>query len=111
MVSDKPAIDTVIRRFAEFIGDYTLLGHNIKASDLYYINRAAKKSGVRIENAYFDTYRYARKLKDRHGWSKTTLGYLAEQFSVMLSDAHRAWCDAEATAAVYFKLKGIGADF
>jgi len=95
----------VLRRFADFVGNDVLVGHNIKSSDLYYINHAASKSGVRLDNSFFDTYRYARTLKERYGWEKLTLSYLTEQFAITLTDAHRAWCDAEATAAIYLKLR------
>lgn len=108
MVANEPGIDVVIRQFAEFVGDSILVGHNIHASDLYYIQRAARKNGVRIENAYFDTYRFAKKIKDQMGWDNVKLEYLSEQFGIAQSEAHRAWCDAEANVSVYFKLKNLG---
>lgn len=108
MVANEPGIDVVIREFADFVGDSILVGHNIRASDLYYIQRAARKNGVRIENAFFDTYRYAKKIKDQMGWENVKLEYLSKQFGVSQMEAHRAWCDAEANVAVYFKLKQLG---
>ena len=35
------------------------------------------------------------------------LGYLTDYFSIALNDAHRAWCDAEATANLYLKLQTV----
>jgi len=107
MVANEPGIDVVIREFADFVGDSILVGHNIRASDLYYIQRAARKNGVRIENAFFDTYRYAKQLKDQMGWENVKLEYLSKLFGVSQSEAHRAWCDAEANVAVYFKMKQL----
>ena len=105
MVAGQPKIDAVIRQFADFVGDSVLVGHNIKASDLYYIDRAAKQAGIRMENPFFDTYRYARSCKEAMGWENVKLEYLSQQFGVQQPDAHRAWCDAQANAEVYLKLK------
>lgn len=107
MVADRPGIDEVIRKFAAFVGDSVLVGHNIKASDLYYIDRAARRAGVRMENAFFDTYRYARTCREAQGWENVKLEYLSRQFGMEQPDAHRAWCDAEANVGVYFKLKEL----
>ena len=61
-----------------------------------------------FENSFFDTYRYAKTLKNKQGWDNVKLEYLSEQFSIEQPSAHRAWCDAEANAGVYLKLKEIG---
>lgn len=108
MVANEPGIDVAIREFADFVGDSILVGHNIRSSDLYYIQRAARKNGVRIENAFFDTYRYGKKIKDQMGWENVKLEYLSKQFGIPQREAHRAWCDAEANVAVYFKMKQLG---
>ena len=63
MVANEPPVSEIIRRFADFIGDLPLVGHNIKSSDLHYITRAAKRAGVRLENTFFDTYRYAKQFQ------------------------------------------------
>jgi DNA polymerase III epsilon subunit family exonuclease len=107
MVANEPKIDAAMRSFADFVGSSILIGHNIKASDLYYINRAAQQTGVRIENPYFDTVCLARLLKKAQGWESVKLEYLAEQLGVKQTDAHRACCDAEATASIYFKLREL----
>lgn len=101
------AVSTVIRQFAEFVGDAVLVGHNIKSSDLYYISRAAQRAGLRLENPFFDTYRYAKQFKAQRGWEKLSLEYLSEQFGISQPDAHRAWCDAEANVGVYWKLREL----
>ena len=107
MVAGEPDVSTVIRQFAEFVEDAVLVGHNIKSSDLYYISRAAQRAGVRLENPFFDTYRYAKQFKARQGWEKLNLEYLSEQFGISQPDAHRAWCDAEANVGVYWKLRDL----
>ena len=107
MVADKPDITTVIRAFSEFVGDSVLVGHNIKASDLYYIDRAARRAGVRLENPFFDTYLYAKRWQEIKGWDNVKLEYLSEWFGIQQKNAHRAWCDAEANAELYEKLKEL----
>jgi DNA polymerase III epsilon subunit-like protein len=60
-----------------------------------------------LENAYFDTYRYAKELKKNYGWENVKLEYLSQQFGISQPDAHRAWCDAEANVGVYFELQKL----
>ncbi|MBQ8836843.1 MAG: DUF1351 domain-containing protein [Clostridia bacterium] len=105
MVKGQPSVDETICKFAEFVGELPLVGHNIASSDMHYILKAAKRAGLAIENPYFDTYRYAQKFKAKQGWANVKLEYLSEQFGISQPDAHRAWCDAEANVGVYFKLK------
>ena len=107
MVRDKPPIDEVIRKFRDFVGDAILVGHNIKSCDIPHIARAAKRAGVAFSNDYFDTYRYAKTMKDAMGWENVKLEYLSQQFGISQPDAHRAWCDAEANVGVYFRLKEL----
>ncbi len=107
MVADQPDVLIAIRKFADFVGNDILIGHNIKTSDLYYVDSAAQRAGVRIENPFFDTCCFARKLKDAQDWENIKLEYLAKQLGVQQSDAHRAWCDAEATAEIYFKIRTL----
>lgn len=107
MVQDKPPIEEVIRAFKDFIGDSILVGHSIKSCDIPHIVRAAKRAGVTLDNDYFDTYRYAKALKEKMGWESVKLEYLAQQFGISQSDAHRAWCDAEVNVGVYFRLKEL----
>ena len=108
MVADKPPVSGIIRAFADFAGDLPLVGHNIKSSDLHYITRAANRAGVRLENRFFDTYRYAKRFQTAQGWPNVKLETLAQLFGIEQSEAHRAWCDAEANVGVYFKLKELG---
>ncbi len=107
MVASEPPISEVIRAFADYVGDLPLVGHNIRSSDLHYISRAAKKAGVPMNNSFFDTYLYAKKLKVRYGWDNVKLEYLSEVFGIEHAEAHRAWCDAEANVGVYYNLKEL----
>ena len=105
MVANKPPVDEVIKRFKEFAGNSILVGHNIKGCDIPHITRAAKRAGIRFENAYLDTKPLAKKLQAKNGWAKITLPELAKYYQVQQAEAHRAWCDAEANAYVYLEMK------
>lgn len=107
MLSKEPPVDDVIKCFKDFVGDNILVGHNIKNCDIPYISKAAKRAGIVFNNSYFDTYRYAKTLRTVMGWKNVKLEYLSEQFGISQLDAHRAWCDAEANAGIYLKLKEL----
>lgn len=107
MVANMPDISDVIRNFKQFVGDNILIGHNIKNCDIPYILKAARKGGITFDNRFFDTYIYAKTLKDEYGWENVKLKTLSEIFSIEQQKAHRAWCDAEANVGVYFKLKEL----
>ncbi len=107
MVADQPPVSEVIRRFAEYTSGLPLVGHNIRSSDLHYISSAAKRAGVPLENAFFDTYLYAKRFKTTQHWENVKLEYLSEQFGIEQNSAHRAWCDAEANVGVYFMLQRL----
>lgn len=101
MVADKPPVGEVVRRFAEFIGDYPIVGHGIKDSDLIFLERAARREGIALENEYFDTYIYARRMKEKYRLDGLGLEALARQLNVLQPEAHRALADAEVTFGVY----------
>ena len=107
MVADKPSVDEIIKQFKSFVGDAVLIGHNIKGCDIPHISRAAKRAGVQFDNCYLDTKILAKKYKDMCGWENIKLTTLSEYFCITQTEAHRAWCDAEANAYVYLKLKEL----
>lgn len=107
MVADKPSVDEIIKRFKEFVGDSVLIGHNIKGCDIPHVTRAARRAGVRFDNTYLDTKILAKKYKDALGLENIKLTTLSEYFGITQTDAHRAWCDAEANAYVYLELKKL----
>ena len=44
-------------------------------------------------------------MQKKYGWENVKLTTLSEYFCVEQKEAHRAWCDAEANAYVYLRLK------
>ncbi len=107
IVRNSPPVEAVVREFAEFVGNLPLVGHNIRNSDLHYVSRAAKRAGIAMNNEFFDTYLYAKTLKAAQGWENVKLETLSSIFGVEHPEAHRAWCDAEVNAKVYFFLKSL----
>lgn len=107
MVKNEPPVDEQVKKFIDFVGDLPVVGHNIKASDLRYIGKAAKRAGVMFSPSYFDTYLYAKNFKEENGWINLKLEYLSDFFGISQPDAHRAWCDAEANTKLYYKLKNL----
>ena len=67
--------------------------------------RVTLPAGTDFTNDYFDTNRYAKRLKQTKGWEQTKLGYLTDKLGVELSNARRGLADAEATFGIYLKLR------
>ena len=107
MLADQPPVSEVIKKFYDFVGKSTLVGHNIKSSDLRYIVKAANKAGIHMEVPFLDTYLLAQKFQEQQGWKKVKLEYLSEYYGFEHKEAHRAWSDAEVNAQVYFELQKL----
>lgn len=110
MVRGKPTVGQAIRAFAAFAGDDILIGHNIRSCDIPMIVAAGKREGIAFENDYFDTYLFAEANKEGREWPGLGLETLSGFYGIEMSDAHRAWCDAEANAQLYLamqKLDGV----
>ena len=107
MVKDKPTIDVVIKEFKQFVGDLPFVGHNIKAADLRFILKDGEKNGIAFENEFFDTNKYAKKVKEKAGFEDTKLEYLAKFFGIKDEGHHRADNDAKVNAEVYLRLKEL----
>ena len=98
MVSDAPAIESVLPEFLRFIGDYPLIAHNAKF-DCRFLYRELAALGRFIHNPVADTVTLARRVWS--GLPSYKLSALTERFHIEQSSAHRAWCDAEVTARLY----------
>lgn len=102
MVADKPDITVILPQFIDFIGDLPLIAHNA-GFDMSFLLRACKDNGITINNKVIDTlYLSKHYLKE---CKKHNLGYLTEYFDIALTNAHRAYYDAEATQKLYEIIK------
>lgn len=104
MVEDYPRIYEILPIFLGFLGDLPLVAHNAKF-DCKFLERDLEYMGRGIENPVADTLQQARLRCP--GLPSYKLSFLTEHFSIPLHDAHRAWCDAEATARLYLLLQTI----
>ncbi len=94
---------TVMKDFVEFIGDTTLVGHNIRGFDMKFINRHLVQVGLApLENQLIDTLDLSRQKMTHLGSHK--LGTLANEFGIDYSKAHRAIEDVKINAEVFIRL-------
>ena len=96
-----PAFHQVAGRFADFIGDLPIVGHNV-AFDLDFLN----SHGLPLHNRRYNTWDLASIFLPTI--AEYNLTELARSLNV-LHEKHRALGDAEATALVFHRLLEIGA--
>jgi DNA polymerase-3 subunit alpha (Gram-positive type) len=104
MVEDHPGIYEILPLFLGFLGELPLVAHNAKF-DCKFLERDLQRMGRAIDNPVADTLQQA-KLRCP-GLPSYKLSFLTDHFSIPLRDAHRAWCDAEATAKLYLHLQTL----
>lgn len=104
MVEPYPSIYELLPVFLGFLGTLPLVAHNAKF-DCKFLERDLEKMGRSIENPVADTLQLARLRCP--GLPSYKLSYLTDHFEIPLNDAHRAWCDAEATAKLYLELQRL----
>ena len=102
MVAGKPTVDQLIPSFYEFTEGLPLVAHNAPF-DCRFLERDSLAAGYHFDHDVFDTLQFARKVLP--GLPSYKLGELTALLGIPLNDAHRAWCDAEATARLYMYLK------
>ena len=102
MVEGKPTIGQLIPSFFTFTEGLPLVAHNAPF-DCRFLERDSEAAGYFFDHEVFDTLAFARKVLPKQPSYK--LGDLTAWFGIPLNDAHRAWCDAEATARLYMYLR------
>ncbi len=98
MVSGSPTFEEVSEKLKEFLGDYPILGQNIKF-DLSFL----RSHGMEVENAELDTFVLARAIIPKA--ESYSLEVLAEKLKIDHTDAHRAYDDALASVHLMDKLR------
>lgn len=101
MVRGQPTIRQVLPEFLEFVGKLPLVAHNAPF-DWSFISRECAALGLAFSVPVVDTLKLARRLFPKLPSHKLT--YLTDYFCIAQPDAHRAWCDAEATAKLYLMM-------
>jgi DNA polymerase-3 subunit epsilon len=96
MVSDAPAIETVLAEFLDYAGNAVLVGHNV-AIDLALMNAVE-----RIDNPVLDTMLLSIGAFDSR--RDHTLDALAYHFNEPVRDRHSAPADAALAAQIFLRL-------
>lgn len=92
MVRNAPCLMEAMERFLEFVGDHVLVGHNIHAFDLKFLERALEELYCReLDNASIDTLTMARNCLPQ--LPRHRLVDLAAYFHISTEGAHRALND------------------
>lgn len=102
MVEFAPKIEDVIIDFYNWSKDCIISGYNIVGFDMKFLTKVASKIGIKFENEIIDTMIVVRQSKLRTTNYKLTT--VAKTLGIDLTDAHRAYNDAHATAKVLMEL-------
>lgn len=100
MVLESPAVQNIVTDLRKFVGDCSILGHNV-GFDLSFLRR----QGLFKSNDVRDTYEIASILLPTAG--RYGLGALGQALNIPLTANHRALADARVTCAVYRSLYEI----
>ena len=105
MVSNAPRIEDVIYDFYEWSKGCFISGYNIIGFDLKFVKKVADIIGIKFENEIIDTFIVAKQSKLKT--SNYKLGTVVKSLGLTLTDAHRAYNDAYATAKVLLELNKL----
>lgn len=97
-----PVSSEILPKFVEFIGNYTLIGHNIKTFDYPILKRHCSELGIHITNEIYDTLPLSRELLPDLRSHK--LSDLCAYYGIENRSAHRALSDAEANHYIFQNL-------
>ena len=97
--------EMVLQEFIGFVGEDTIMGHNVNFDLGFLRNKCMKYLDIKIQNPYIDTMYLARKLVPDSPNYK--LGTLADYFNISYKGAHRGLRDVEITYSLYNELKKL----
>lgn len=104
MVSDKPKIDEVIKRFVDFIGDSVLVAHNA-SFDIGFVREQMRLVNIELNNPILDTLELVRTIFPTLKNHK--LDTIAKHLDINLENHHRALDDATATKDILIRTLSI----
>ena len=102
MVEFAPKIEDIIIDFYNWSRGCIISGYNIVGFDMKFLTKVASKIGLKFDNEIIDTMIVVRQSKLRTTNYKLTT--VAKTLGIDLTDAHRAYNDAHATAKVLMEL-------
>ncbi len=103
MLEDKPSLQEVLDSFFEFIGNSTVLGHDIGYNDIMNINMACRRFQRKdlFLPQFLDTERIAKRLLPTETGGKFGLDALMKYYNLQADGEHRALSDCYSALSVY----------
>jgi predicted DnaQ family exonuclease/DinG family helicase len=98
-LAEAPPWEAVAPRFQEFLADYPVVGQNVAAFDLRFLDAA----GIRHSATIYDTHELAVLLLPLLG--EYNLAALARHFAIPMPSHHRALPDAQASRELFLALR------
>ncbi len=103
MLLDAPSIETVLPRFLKFVGNDTIVGHNVHFDINFIYDNAENLGGSSFSNDFVDTMRLSRKLYPK--MKNHRLATLAENLDVEPNGEHRALEDCITTQRCFSRMR------
>lgn len=108
MLLDAPSIETVLPRFLEFVGNDTIVGHNVHFDINFIYDNVENLKMSSFSNDFVDTMRLSRRLYPQ--MKNHRLATLAENLDVEPNGEHRALEDCITTQRCFSKMKSDAAE-
>ena len=106
MLVGQPPIEAALTEYIGFLGDDTIVGHNISSFDLNILyDSLLKIAGAKLSNDFIDTLRFAKHCDIECGNLK--LSTICDYFHIENNQAHRSLSDCIANHYCYQKLKEL----
>ena len=105
MVADAPAIEEVLPKYLDFIGENIVIGHNVNFDIDFIYESSVRILNKPFSNNYSDTLPLAHQYV--FGVENFKLGTLAAHFRIFESDPHRSLSDCRTTNAIYRELRNL----
>jgi DNA polymerase III alpha subunit (gram-positive type) len=102
MVADQPAIETVLKEFAEFCGDLPLVAHNAPFDFKFLLNAVETHKAKAPSGVVLDSCALARVVFP--GMINYKLGTLVTHFAFPPGDFHRAEIDSVHCGRLFAKI-------
>ena len=92
MLASAPSLVPTLSKFIEFLGNYTIVGHNVNFDINFIYDACVNNLGVAFSNNFIDTMRLSRRIfsEEKHH----RLSDVSKRFSIGENVEHRALSDA-----------------
>lgn len=105
MVADAPYIENVLPDFFKWAGNSTLVAHNGNNFDFIVLKNVAEENSLPFNYETKDTIVLSQIYRTRFNKKgQLNLKAMCKEFDIELTEAHRAYFDAYATAQLFIKL-------